>query len=79
MDELIKQVTERSGISESQARTAVETVVGFLKERLPAPVAGHVDSAINSQAGNIGSGIDSITDKAGDIMGGLGGMFGKKD
>jgi hypothetical protein len=79
MDELIKQVTQRSGISESQARTAVETVVGFLKERLPSPLAGQVDGALNSSAGAIGTGIDSIADRAGDLAGGLGGMFGKKD
>ena len=79
MDELIKQVSTRSGISETQARTAIETVVGFMKERLPAPIAGHVDNVLNSQAGAIGSGIDAITDQAGDMLGGLGGMFGKKD
>jgi uncharacterized protein (DUF2267 family) len=79
MDELIKQVSERSGISETQARTAVETVVGFIKERLPSPIAGQVDSVLNSQAGAIGTGIDTVTDHAGDMLAGLGGMFGTKD
>lgn len=79
MDELIKQVSERSGISESQARTAVETVVGFIKERLPSPIAGQVDSVLNSSAGAVGTGIDAVKDRAGDVLGGLGGMFGKKD
>jgi uncharacterized protein (DUF2267 family) len=79
VDELIKQVSERSGISESQARSAVETVVGFLKERLPSPIAGQVDNALNSSAGAVGTGIDAVKDRAGDMMGGLGGMFGKKD
>ncbi|HEX8652113.1 MAG TPA: hypothetical protein VF708_14830 [Pyrinomonadaceae bacterium] len=78
MNELIKQVSERTGISEDKARTAVETVVGFLKERLPAPIAGQVDNVLNSSAGAIGSAGDSIADKAGDALGGLGGMFGKK-
>ena len=40
MDELIKRITEKTGISEDQARTAVTTVSGFLKEKLPAPLAG---------------------------------------
>ena len=76
MDELIKQVVERTGVSESQARTAVETVVGFLKERLPAPVASHVDGALGGAAGAAGG----LAGKAGDVLGGLGGMFGgKKD
>lgn len=79
MDELIKQVSERSGISEGQARSAVETVVGFLKERLPSPIAGQVDNVLNSSAGSVGTGIDAVKDRAGDVLGGLGGMFGKKD
>ena len=74
MDELIRQVVEKTGISESQARTAVETVVGFLKERLPAPIAGQVDSVVAGSAGIVGG----IADKAGDVLGGLGGMFGGK-
>ena len=78
MNELIKQVSERTGISEDKARTAVETVVGFLKERLPAPIAGQVDNVLNSGAGAIGSAGDSLADKAGDALGGLGGLFGKK-
>jgi uncharacterized protein (DUF2267 family) len=79
MDELIKQVSERSGISEAQARTAVETVVGFLKERLPSPLAGQVDNMLGSSAGAVGSGIDAFKDRAGDMLGGLGGMFGNKE
>ena len=50
MDELIKRITERTGISEDQARTAVTTVTGFLKEKLPAPIAGQVDNAISGPA-----------------------------
>ncbi|PYS82739.1 MAG: hypothetical protein DMF67_11645 [Acidobacteria bacterium] len=76
MDELIKQVVEKTGISESQARMAVETTVGFLKERLPAPIAGQVDGALGGAAGAVGG----LAGKAGDVLGGLGGMFGgKKD
>jgi hypothetical protein len=75
MDDLIKQVTERTGISESQARTAVETVMGFLKDRLPAPVAGQLEGVLGGAGGAIGT----VADKAGDVLGGLGGMFGRKD
>ena len=76
MDELIRQVAERTGIGEDKARTAVETVVGFLKERLPAPIAGHLDGVIGG-GGAAGGG--ALADQAGDVLGGLGGMFGKKD
>jgi hypothetical protein len=76
MDELIRQVTERTGISEAQARSAVETVVGFLKDRLPAPIAGQLDGVI----GGAGGAVAGLADQAGDVLGGLGGMFGgKKD
>ena len=75
MDELIKQVSERTGISEDKAKTAIDTVVGFLKERLPSPIAGQVDNVLNSSAGAIGSAGDAIADKAGDL---LGGIFGNK-
>ncbi|HST53152.1 MAG TPA: hypothetical protein VLJ61_14175 [Pyrinomonadaceae bacterium] len=75
MDELINQVVAKAGISESQARTAVETVVGFLKERLPAPIAGHVDGAIAGSAGAVGG----LVGKAGDVIGDLGSMFGGKN
>ena len=76
MDELINQVVAKTGISEEQARTAVETVVGFLKERLPAPIAGQVDGALAGSAGVIGG----LAGKAGDVIGDLCSMFGgKKD
>ena len=73
MDELIKKVAERTGMGEDKARTAVDTVVGFLKERLPAPIAGQVDNVLGSSAAG------GMADRAGDMLGGLGGMFGKKD
>ena len=47
MDELIKQVVSKTGISEDQARTAVTTVLGFVKDKLPAPIASQIDNAIN--------------------------------
>jgi uncharacterized protein (DUF2267 family) len=43
MDELLAQVTQRTGLPPDQARQAVEVVLDFLKQRLPAPVAGHLD------------------------------------
>jgi hypothetical protein len=68
MDELIKRITEKTGISEDQARSAVNTVSGFLKEKLPAPLAGQVD--------NVLSGAGGMTDKLGDAASKVGGIFG---
>ncbi len=74
MEEIIKQVTERAGISEAQARSAVETVVGFLKNRLPEPLAGQLDGVVGGASGAAGG----LADTAGNVLGNLGGMFGGK-
>lgn len=74
MEELIKQVTERTGISEQQARGAVDTVLGFLKTRLPEPLAGQLDGLVGGATGAAGG----IAGAAGDVLGGLGGMLGGK-
>lgn len=64
MDELIKLVVQKTGISEAQARTAVATVVDFIKGKLPAPIASQVDAAL--AGGSVSKGLE-----------GLGGLFGK--
>lgn len=61
MDQLVKMVQDRTGIDEGQARGAVDTVVGFLKDRLPAPVAGQIDGVISG--GGSGQGSDSTMDQ----------------
>ena len=68
MEELIKQVSERAGITEEQARTAVETVAEYLKERVPAPYSSYIDSFMSGGGGGKGGGLGGI----------LGGMFGNK-
>ena len=69
MDELIKLVAKKTGISEAMAKTAVETVIGYLKKSLPAPIAGQIDGLLS------GAG---IAGNAGDIVKGLGSLLGKK-
>lgn len=68
MEELIKQVSVKTGISEDQARTAVNTVLGFLKTKLPAPVAGQIDNVIGGGEGSAG-GLGDLASKAGSIFG----------
>ncbi len=71
MDELIKQVSQKTGISEAQAKVAVETVLNFLKDKLPQPIAGRLDDIV------AGAG-DLDLDNLGDLAKGLGGLFGNK-
>ncbi|MFO7741175.1 MAG: hypothetical protein R6X31_02570 [Anaerolineae bacterium] len=68
MDELVKRVSEKTGLSEDQAKTAVETVLSYLKENLPAPIAEQVEKALSGDEG---------VDLEG-LAKGLGGMLGKK-
>lgn len=64
MDELIELVSEKTGISEEQATHAVETVVDYLKERLPELIAGQIEGVLSGDVDT-----DSLTK-------GMGGLFG---
>ncbi|MFI5272649.1 MAG: hypothetical protein ACHQ4H_06410 [Ktedonobacterales bacterium] len=70
MDELINQVTQRAGISPDQAQSAVQTVLGFLKDKLPAPIASQVEGILSGQGGG------NIAGQAQQMMGGAGGLGG---
>jgi hypothetical protein len=56
MDELVKLVTDKAGVSPDQAQKAVTTVLGFLKEKLPGPVAGQIDKVVGGESGGGGLG-----------------------
>ena len=71
MQQLINQVTQRTGIPEDKARTAVDTVVGYLKEHLPAPIASQLDGAVSGQgAQGQGGQAQGMMDKAKGMLGG---------
>lgn len=72
MDQLVSMVAQRANISQDQAQQAVNTVLGFLKDKLPAPIAGQIDSVIGGAQGGAGN----LGNAAGNALGGLGGMFG---
>ena len=67
MDELVKLVADKVGITEEQAQQAVETVLGYLKENLPEPIAGQVEAVLEGDLSGLS-----------DLVGGLGGLFGKQ-
>jgi hypothetical protein len=67
MDELVKMVSKKTGISEALAKQAVEIVVGYLKRKLPAPIASQID-------GILGGGTSQVAD----VAKGLGGLLKKK-
>lgn len=71
MNELVSQIAQRTGISEDKASQAAETVISFLKAKIPG-IGGQLDSVLQgggvAQAGGIG---EKIKDT-------VGGVFGKK-
>jgi hypothetical protein len=73
MNDLVNLVAQRVGISPDQARTAVDTVLGFLKNKMPGPIAGQLD---NLAAGRDGAASDGgLVDQ---IKAGVGGLLGGK-
>jgi hypothetical protein len=74
MDELINLVVQKTGISQDDARKAVEVIVNELKSRLPGPVASHLDSFIG---GGLSGGASTLESEAGEMFKAkLGGLFG---
>jgi nucleoid DNA-binding protein len=65
MDELIKQVTQKANVSPDQAKQAVDTVLDFLKDKLPAPVVDQIKAALSGQP------VDASA-----VTNALGGLFG---
>lgn len=51
MDEVIKLIQEKTGISEEQARGAAETVINFVKQRLPEPLASQIEGIVGGAGG----------------------------
>ncbi len=70
MDEIVKQVAAKTGISEEQAKTAVTTVLGFLKTRLPAPIAGQIDGVLGGggEGSSATGGLGDLASKAGSLF-----------
>ena len=65
MDEIVRTVSQKTGLSEEMAKVAVETVLDYLKSRLPEPIAGPIDSVVRGEGG-------------GGMAGMVGGLFGNK-
>jgi len=44
MNELTNIIVQKTGISQENAQKSVQVTLGFLKTKLPAPLAGQLDS-----------------------------------
>lgn len=62
MDELINTLVQKTGLPEDKARAAAETVINYVKSKLPASLASQVDSALTGESGG-------ITERLGSMLG----------
>ncbi len=72
MDELIKMLTEKTGLPDDKARLAIETVIGFLKQRLPNSVGEQINTCLSLPAGH------GLSDKVKEMAHSVTGVFTKK-
>lgn len=76
MDELIKQLQEKTGLGVDQIKSVVNGVMDFLGDKLPGPIAGQVkkllgDDSESSAADSGGDDDGGMMDKAKDMLGGF--------
>lgn len=63
MEELVKMISEKTGLSPEMSMQAVKMVLDFLKKKLPAPIASQINGVLSGE---------SAASSA------MGGLFGKK-
>jgi len=86
MNELVQLVQQKTGLSQDMAQKAVDTIAGYLRTKLPEPMAAGLDSLLGAGTGSgseaaTGAADDAggIMDKAKSMVAGLGGMLGNKE
>jgi hypothetical protein len=65
----VARISLQPGEAAAKARSAVDTVVGYLKERLPETMDSKLDGAVSGESSS--GGVEAAAK-------GIGGMFGKK-
>lgn len=79
MDELIKQVQEKTGLPVDKAQGAIETVINYIADKLPGPVGDQVKGFLDDDdtGGEDAGGDDGgLMDTAKDALDALGGFLG---
>ena len=66
-NELVQLVSSKTGLNEEMATLAVDTVIDFVKQKLPPPIAGELESLLSGQDLSTG------------VLGMVEGLFGKKE
>ena len=77
MNDLVKLVAQKTGMSEAIAQIAVTTVISSLKKKLPANVAGILDTAAGISSSKSVKNDKPLGDIS-NVVSGLGSLLGKK-
>lgn len=72
MQDLIKQIVEKTGVPADKAQQVLGVVAGFVKEKFPM-IAGQIDSLLGSGGSAAAGGEKKDSD---DWLGGIGSKFG---
>jgi hypothetical protein len=83
MQDIVKVVAQKTGLSESMAKIAVDAVLSMLKDKLPDSVGGILDSfagtgAKSTKTKGSAKSSDNPLGDLGNIIGGLGNLLGGK-
>ncbi len=74
----MKMVMQKANISEMASQVAIETVANYLSDKLPAPIAGQVKSALGMGEDGLLSGLTKgLGSKGDDAASGLGDALNK--
>ena len=66
MDDLIKLVSEKAGITADQAKSAIEAIGAFAKEKLPAGIGDQVGNFLEGKdLGGLAGMAEGLKDKLG--------------
>ena len=71
MDQIVAQVSQRTGLSHEQAQQAVQAVLDVVKSRLPPSMAGQVDALLGAGGAAGGAGGGGLAQEAEGLLGGL--------
>jgi hypothetical protein len=68
MDELVNQVSRKTGLPAETVRPVANEVLNFIKQKLPAPIASQVDGFLGAHGGDIAGGLGTAIDGIGDVL-----------
>ena len=75
MDQLVAQISQRTGLSPETSQEVVNVVLSHLKERLPEPIANGLNSFLT---GAPSGGGESLIEEAKSAAASLSGLLGNK-